>query len=181
MTQRRQSMRPALRPEATALLRRWRETLIGGAVIALGLYWVVFSFGLMVWIGWIVATAGVALAVAGIQRARFRAAEDGPGVVRVLEGRIAYMGPLDGGTADLETLRALRLDPTGLPAHWILDRPDQPPLAIPVTAQGADALFDAFASLPGMRTEHMLRSLNAPGGASVIVWRASDATQKRLH
>ncbi|MGR3494423.1 hypothetical protein [Citreimonas sp.] len=169
------------RPEAAAFLRRWREALIGACVAVLGLYWVIFSFGLMIWIGWAVAAAGVVLGVAGIQRARFRAGSDGPGVVRVLEGRIAYMGPLDGGTADLETLRALRLDPTGLPAHWILDRPDQPPLAIPVTAQGADALFDAFASLPGMRTEHMLRSLNAPGGASVIVWRAADPAQKRLH
>lgn len=172
---------PTMRPAAAAFLRRWREALIGGGVAALGLYWVIFSFGVVVWIGWGFVAAGLVLAVAGIQRARFRAAEDGPGVVRVLEGRIAYMGPLDGGTADLETLRALRLDPTGLPAHWILDRPDQPPLAIPVTAQGADSLFDAFASLPGMRTEHMLRSLNAPGGATVIVWRAPDPKQKRLH
>lgn len=169
-----------LRPEITARLLRWREALVGTAVSALGLYWVVFSFGLMIWIGWIFVAAGAALAIAGVQRGRFRAGGGGPGVVRVLEGRIAYMGPLDGGTVDLETLRALRLDHTGVPAHWVLDRPDEPSLYIPVNATGADALFDAFASLPGMRTEHMLRSLNTPGGVTVLVWRAADPAQRRL-
>ena len=95
----------------------------------------------------------------GIQRARFRLGAGGPGVVRVDEGAIAYLGPLDGGAVALSEITKLCLDPISTPDHWILAQPGQPDLHIPLNAEGAEALFDAFASLPGMRTEYMLSQM----------------------
>ena len=44
---------------------------------------------------------------------------------------------------------------------------------IPVDAAGADALFDAFAVLPGLQIERMLRQLrNRPEGV-VLMWERS--------
>ena len=173
-----------IRPEAAGALSRFREMLIGGALVLLGAYWAFFTGGgLLHWVGYAVMLAGGVLAVAGWQRARFRAGTGGPGIVRIVEGRISYFGPLSGGVADLDGLSAVRLDPTAEPPHWLLDQPGQPPLAIPLTAEGADALFDAFASLPGIRTEHMLRQMKAGAEAPVLIWRAPDVRQStiRLH
>ena len=41
---------------------------------------------------------------------------------------------------------------------------------IPVNAAGADALFDAFSKLPGLRTERMLSELRAQRGHAVVIW-----------
>ncbi|WP_211241972.1 hypothetical protein [Roseivivax halodurans] len=166
-----------IRPGARAALSRWAEALIGGGVIVLGILWAQGWGGIL---GWTVAIAGAALAGAGIQRARFRSGGGGPGVVQVTEGRIAYFGPLDGGIADIDALRKLTLDPTGKPAHWILARPGEPPLAIPLTATGADDLFDAFAALPGLDTEAMLRRMRHRPDHPVVIWRRPDLRERRL-
>nr|WP_092810786.1 hypothetical protein [Roseivivax marinus] len=161
-----------IRPEVRALLGRWAEALVGAGVVALGVLWASGSGG---WLGWAVVLAGLALTFAGVQRGRFRTGGGGPGIVDVTEGRIAYFGPLSGGVTDLDSIRALSLDATGRPAHWHLDREGDAALFIPVTAQGADALFDAFAALPGLDTERMLRALRRPGTGVTVIWRRSPA------
>ncbi|GGB22126.1 hypothetical protein [Allosediminivita pacifica] len=173
-----------IRPEAAKVLNRWREALIGAAVLCLGTYWTFLTGpGLLRWAGVAVAMGGVALAVAGIQRARFRGEGQGPGVVHVVEGQITYFGPLTGGVAYIESMRALSLDPRAEPPHWLLEQEGQPTLAIPVNAEGAEQLFDAFAHLPGIRTEKMLRELRGGATEPVLIWRAEPARTraKRLH
>lgn len=160
-----------VRPEAMQGLARWREVLIGGVILALGLWWVLGVGGLLHWIGYAVAAAGLALIAAGIQRARFRGAKGGAGVVQVDEGQIAYFGPLTGGAVARSELTAILIDPSGHPAHWVLRQPDQPDLHIPVNAEGADALFDAFAALPGLRTEYMLAQMKTQGGQPTVIWQ----------
>lgn len=160
-----------VRPEAMQGLARWREVLIGGVVSALGLWWVLGLGGLLHWIGYAVAAAGLALIAAGIQRARFRGTAGGAGVVRVDEGQIAYFGPLTGGAVARSELTALLIDRSGKPAHWVLRQPGQPDLHIPVNAEGADALFDAFAALPGLRTEYMLSQMKAKGDQPTVIWQ----------
>lgn len=162
-----------VRPEATAALWRWREVLVGGAVLAVGAWWAVAAVGVLHWLGYLVAAAGAVLTVAGVQRGRFRTGQDGPGVVGVVEGQITYFGPLTGGTVALGELTGVALDPTGTPPHWILSQSGQPDLAIPLTASGADALFDAFASLPGIRTERMLAQMKQDGDSPVTIWQKS--------
>ncbi len=160
-----------VRPEARAAVWRWREVLIGAGLSALGLWWIFGTSGLLQWIGGAVALAGVALAAAGVQRGRFRGGAGGPGVVRVDEGQVAYFGPLTGGVVALSEVTAVAYDPTGKPGHWVLSQPGQADLMIPVNAEGADALFDAFASLPGMRTERVLAAMRTPAQNMLTVWR----------
>jgi hypothetical protein len=159
-----------IRPEVVAALSRWREALAGVTLAAVGLWAAMASFGLLAWLGWAAIAAGAALIFAGIQRGRFRGRQGGPGVVEVTEGRIAYFGPLDGGTAALSEIEELRLDPTAAPPVWVLVQPDRPPLSIPVNAEGADQLFDAFAALPGLRTGHLLAELEKGGRWPVVIW-----------
>ncbi len=173
-----------IRPAAAAALRRWQEALIGLAVCALGAWWGFFTGGgLLHWVGYVVLAAGIALVVTGVQRGRFRIGGSGPGVVQVVERRVSYFGPLSGGIIDLDALKALSLDHTSDPACWLLQVPAQQVLAIPLNAKGADQLFDVFATLPGIRTEHMLRQMQEGADHPVVIWRAESVREaaRRLH
>jgi len=158
------------RPEAKALLWRWREVLIAVGVALLGLWWIIGPGQLLALPGWASVVVGAALCFVGVQRARFRSTGDGAGAVQVDEGQIAYFGPLTGGVIALNALERLSLDATQKPVHWRLDAPGQEALMIPVNAAGSDALFDAFAKLPGLRTERMLSEMKAQHGHAVVIW-----------
>lgn len=166
-----------VRPEAQKALMRWREVLLGVGVLCLGLWWA-SGFGVLKWVGFAVAIGGGALIVTGLQRARFRSGKGGPGVVQVDERQISYFGPLDGGIVAMDEITGLSLDARSDPPVWVLRQPGQPPLHIPVNAEGSDALFDAFAALPGIRTEHMLSQLKAKPDHPVVIWSKQAA---RLH
>lgn len=172
-----------IRPEASAEIWRWRETIAGLGILALGLYWIIGPGLLLGWVGWVLVVAGVALGIVGFQRARFRAGSGGPGVVQVDEGQITYYGPLNGGAVATADLERLALDPTADPAHWVLDQPGQPALFIPVNAEGADALFDVFSALPGLKTKRMLDELNGDSVHPVVIWerRSMRNVHQRLH
>lgn len=158
------------RPEAKAALWRWREVLIGAGLALLGLWWIIGPGLLLALPGWALVLGGGALAVVGVQRARFRGAGDGPGAVQVDEGQVAYFGPLTGGVVALNAMERLSLDATMHPAHWRLEAEGQAAVLIPVNAAGADALFDAFATLPGLRTERMLAQLRSMPEQTVVIW-----------
>ncbi len=161
-----------LRPEARATLWQWRETLIGLSIVSLGLWISWRSFGFVLWFGLAVAFVGLALAWAGLQRARFRIGSGGEGVVQIDEREITYFGPYHGGAVSLDGLKRLEL---GLGVdkviYWKLVADTGPPLRIPVTAEGADALFDAFAALPGLAVEPMLAALQSPLDHPVVIWQ----------
>ncbi len=166
-----------VRPEARAALWRWREVLTALSVLALGLWWALATGGILRWLGYALIAIALVLLAAGTQRVRFRVARQGPGAVRVDEGQVAYFGPLTGGAVALSELSELSLDPRGTP-HWVLRQPGQPDLHIPLTADGADDLFDAFASLPGIRTERMLAQMRRHPDHPVVIWQAP---RRRLH
>ena len=161
-----------IRPAVRDGLWRWRESLAGLCVVALGLWWLGTFYSPVQWIGMAFVLGGIAWALAGWQRARFRSTGKGPGVVQINERRLAYFGPLTGGVIDIEDLTHLELEPIAKPApHWVLSGMAGQSLAIPVNATNADALFDAFASLPGMKTQSMLDVLSRTPDARVTVWR----------
>lgn len=166
-----------IRPEARAAVAQWREALVGGAVLVLGLWWA-SGFGVMKWLGIGLVAVGAVLIVSGLQRGRFRIGKGGPGVVQVDEGEVAYFGPLNGGSVAIRSISRVVLDGRSSPAVWALYQPGQAPLHIPVNAEGSDALFDAFASLEGIRTEHMLAKLKVTPDQPVVIWAKSDP---RLH
>ena len=162
-----------LRPEVAALLRRWSEVIAACGVLALGL-WIAARPGPVVQgFGYVLATfAGLAL-IPAIGRARFVTAGDGPGIVQVVEGRILYMGPVTGGAVSLAELTALALrrDHAGA-AVWVLHEAGQV-LEVPVDAKGADALFDAFTTLPGLGGQRLLVARNGSAlGETRLWWRA---------
>ena len=165
-----------IRPEATATLWRWREVLIGAALAVLALWWLVGPRGLLGMIAPVLLVGAGALIMVGLQRGRFRGAGGGMGAVQVDEGQIAYFGPLSGGAVALRDMRCLRLDGRQSPAHWVLEQADGPALMIPVDAAGADALFDAFATLPGLRTERMLARLRDTPDVPVVIWERARPT-----
>lgn len=159
-----------IRPEASAAVWRWREVLVGIAVAVLALWWLAGPQGLLGWIAPVLLVAAGALIMVGLQRGRFRGAGNGLGAVQVDEGQVTYFGPLTGGAVALRELSRLKLDGSLRPAHWMLEQKDGPALMIPVDAAGADALFDAFATLPGLRTERMLAQLQDKPDATVVIW-----------
>ena len=158
-----------VRPEATAALWRVREILVALGLGGLGA-WLALGYGLTVWLGLALIGVAAALLIVGIQRARFRIGGGGAGVVAIDEGQVGYFGPMTGGVLSLADLNRLTLDHTAHPAHWVLEAGSTPALYIPVTAEGADALFDAFAALPGLRTEKMLAELRRGGPHPVVIW-----------
>ncbi|MGR3499512.1 MAG: hypothetical protein ACU0E9_11525 [Limimaricola soesokkakensis] len=162
-------MADLLRPEARAALWRGREVLVGLVLAGLGLWWALASFGILQWLGWGLAALGAGLVIGGVQRWRFRQEGRGPGLLKIDEGRVAYMGPLTGGMVDLDEVRRLRLDRRAKPAHWLLETGTEV-LAIPVTADGAEALFDAFAALPGLKRGRMIEMLNDETRDVVTIW-----------
>jgi hypothetical protein len=159
------------RPEARAALWRWRE-VIAGVLIALFGLWLVSGPGFLLAVpGYAFLAGGAVLAWLGIQRGRFRGSDGGAGAVQVDEGQITYFGPLTGGSVALREMESLTLEGNMFPAHWRLTQNGQAPLLIPVNAAGADALFDAFATLPGLRTERMLNTLSAEPHQAVVIWQ----------
>ena len=171
---------PLIRPAARAALWRFREGIAGAGIAALGLYWGLAALVPLAWVGWALVAVGVALAAIGAQRALFaRGRGEGPGIVQVVEGQVAYFGPHDGGVVALSELSRLELDRAAAPPRWRLHQPGQPVLSIPVTAANAEALFDIFASLPGMRTGRMLSALRGGGEEHrVVIWAKE---MRRLH
>ena len=55
-----------IRPEAAAVLQRWRDAFIGAALIALGLYWFTKTFGLLSWVGAALTLIGALIGFAGL-------------------------------------------------------------------------------------------------------------------
>lgn len=164
-----------LRPEALAALRRWSEVLAGlllAGVSALLLRAPGPAVQIVALAGLV---AGAALALIGWRRLRFRGREQAPGVVSVDEGEIRYFGPVTGGSVALGALTEIRLRHDGAHRVWVLVAGDGGLLTIPHGAVGAEQLFDAFASLPGLGAERLLARLAAAGRAvdqgTETVWR----------
>ncbi|MEM6372948.1 MAG: hypothetical protein AAF727_09240 [Pseudomonadota bacterium] len=164
------------RPEAMAAIKRWREVLAGIALAVLALWWLAGPGGLLGYLAPVMLVGAGALIMVGLQRGRFRGAGGGLGTVQVDEGQVTYFGPLTGGAVALREMSRLTLDGAQRPPHWRLEQPQQSPLMIPVDAEGADALFDAFASLPGLKTEHMLTQLRAAPKTPVVIWQRDAPT-----
>ncbi|MEP5727828.1 MAG: hypothetical protein ABJL67_00500 [Sulfitobacter sp.] len=159
------------RPEAIGAVTRWREALVGLAITLIGL-WLVSGPGFLLAVpGYAALVGGAVLIWLGVQRGRFRNADGGTGSVQIDEAQVTYFGPLTGGTVALREMDSLTLEGAMFPPHWRLTQAGQPPLLIPINAAGADDLFDAFATLPGLKTERMLTTLNSSPHQAVVIWQ----------
>lgn len=162
-----------IRPELKAKLWLWREPLLGGILALCGLLWLFTEAGLMFWIGLAVALVGGFVVYSGIQRLRFQVGAGGPGVVQVTERQVTYFGPETGGAISIDALAEVTLAPEEGFNAWILTERTGLSLEIPTHATGADALFDVFSTLDGIRTEHMLAQLRNPPKTRTVIWTAA--------
>lgn len=159
-----------IRPEITAALYRGRELIAALGLAALG-SWVAWQGGyLLVPLGLAMLGLGIAWAVLSFRRLRFQQDGDAPGIVRVTEAQVAYMGPRIGGFIGLPDLIEIRLLALRGRRVWKLRSATGELLHIPVEAVGAETLFDAFAGLPGMDTAAMIAALgtHAPSDSKVV-------------
>lgn len=172
-----------IRDDAKAQLMRWREVLAGGAAVLLGGWLMTKSGFLLMFPGFVLLVGGAAMVWIGVQRARFRSTGSGPGSVQVDEGQVTYYGPLTGGAVALREIGSLVYDPTLHPAHWRMMQRGNAELLIPVNAEGAEALFDAFATLPGLSMNDVLQAMKGQSGQPVVIWKRnlSFSAQRSLH
>lgn len=165
-------MNSFIRPETRALFWRWREVLVGLAILAWGGWLAATSLGMIAIFGWIITAIGAVTIFTGIQRARFRTGDGGAGVVQVDEREVIYFGPLEGGTVSIEALTQVELHPFEGGVHrWMLFEPGRNPLFIPTDAEHAEDLFDAFGVLNGFETQRMLQALNALSSHPIVIWQ----------
>lgn len=150
-----------IRPEFIAMLRRFSEVILATGILAFGLWLIALGGYLLTPVGTALGAFGVAWALLALRRLRFAQTIDSPGVVEVDEGQIGYLGPTTGGYVSIPELVELRLLSLRGRRVWRLKQADGQALLIPVDATGADRLFDAFASLPGMNTLSLVAALDA--------------------
>lgn len=163
-----------IRPDAAALLVRWREFLIGMGLDLAGLVTVFGPTRANLIFGVLMMGLGTVLMFVGLQRARFRSTGGGAGVVDVDERQISYFGPAEGGVVALEDLARIAVVP---PHAWELSDGYGKSLEIPVNAEGAEALFDAFSALPAVSAARLADATRVRPIARTTVW---EKPHKRL-
>lgn len=151
-----------IRPELSDAIWRFREVIWAGMVVGAGAWLVNLGGWLLTPLGLVLGVVGGVLAVMAWRRARFAQTTAAPGVVELDEAQVAYLGPGNGGFLSLQELVELRLLTLRGRRLWRLKQADGQALLIPVDAKGADRLFDAFATLPGMDTAALVDALG-PG------------------
>jgi len=169
-----------IRPEATAFLKKWREALIGAAVLMFNLQLAATTTGTLRGIAWAGVLIGAALFIEGVRRARLPDDSGGPGVVEVDERRITYFGPHGGGALSINELtrvkvRTTDLGPLASDFFWEFTDREGQRLTIPGDAENAGALFDALTALPGADYEAVIKASGSTEPADFLVWeRAQD-------
>ncbi len=148
-----------IRPELAAAADRWREVIAALALAVFGGWTAAQGGYLLTPLGFAIFALGLAWALTAWRRLRFQQQGDAPGIVRVTEAQIAYYGPRVGGFVGLPDLAEIRLLTLRGRRIWKLKQGDGQTLHIPVEADGSDALFDAFAALPGMDTAALVAAL----------------------
>lgn len=166
-----------IRPELLERLRPWRETAAAAALALAGLW--IASLGGLVFLplGLALAAVGAVWGITAVRRMRFAQGVAAPGMVEVDEAQVGYLGPAFGGFVALPELVELRLLTMGGRRLWRLKQTDGQALLIPVDAAGAERLYDAFASLPGMDTAALLAALQGPETGITL---PAGASQMRL-
>ena len=164
-----------VRPEVTAAIWRGREAIAALGVVAFGAWLLWLGGYLLVPVGLVVAGVGAAWGVQAWRQLRFAQRVGAPGMVEVDEAQIGYLGPDAGGFVGLPDLVELRFLTIGGRRMWRLKQADGQALLVPVDAAGAERLFDAFASLPGMDARALVSALEPRAMAgvsdSLVIWR----------
>lgn len=172
-----------IRPEVTALMRRYLEAIIGTLAALFGFYLLTRSFILWQGIGLLLIVVGCVIAVTSIRRLSLRSDSVGPGVVEVNERQISYFAPSLGGTISINQLVRISLVSAKGGAwsdemQWLLEGEDGATLSIPNAATGTEKLYDAFSALPGVDYSAIKRALTGKPYDACVIW---SKPRKALH
>jgi hypothetical protein len=141
---------------------RWREVIAAGGLGLFGL-WLIWLGGFLLGpLGALILVLAAFWGITAWRRMRFAQGVAAPGMVEVDEGQVGYLGPSFGGFVALPDLVEVRLVTMYGRRLWRLKQADGQALLIPVDAAGAERLFDAFGSLPGMDMAALLAALETP-------------------
>ena len=156
-----------MRPELRAALHRHREVIAAGVAAMLGVWIAALGGWFLLGVGLGLAAVALVWGASALRRLRFARPVTDPGMVEIDEGRIGYFGAgaaLGGYVAlnDLSEIRLLRLRSA---RYWRLKTADGQAILIPIASAGAEALYDAFATLPGI---DMRRLTDALGQETVV-------------
>lgn len=165
------------RPEIVEAVTSRREVIAAAMVVALGLWLLAAGNGYVVPIlGLVLMVFGLGWEAEALRRRRFAQDGEAPGIVRVTEAQIGYLGPRVGGFVGLPELAELRLLTMRGRRIWKLRQSNGETLHIPVEAQGAEALFDAFMALPDMDSAALVAALGsaAPTDSKVVALDGAD-------
>lgn len=165
-----------IRPEVRDGLLRWREVLIGGALILAGVHLAVFGLGIQRWMGAGMAGIGIMLVWEGVRRARFPAPGGGAGMVDVDERQITYFGPLGGGSISINELvriivRTSDLGPLAPDFYWDFFDDAGQSLTIPGDAEGVELIFDALSALQGVDYEAVTKAAGTTTNQLFTIWQ----------
>lgn len=155
-----------LRPGARTTLWRLREVIFAGAVGALGLWLIVLGGWVLIPAGLVLAAVAASLLRHAFARLTFQQAVGAPGIVELDEAQLGYMGPQVGGYISLAEAVELRLITLQGRRLWRIKQADGQAMLVPVDAEGAGQLFDAFAALPGMDVGALSRAVAPVGDAA---------------
>jgi hypothetical protein len=153
-----------------AFLRRWGEVAVTAAAAwglwtfadhaAASVFWAAVGLGAMV-----LALLNLRGAIA---RARLATGGHGPGIVLFDEAQIGYLGPETGGVTALDLIDRVAIGPVGT---LTLYHRGGAPIAIPLSAEGADGLVDALSALPGFDPAALARARARRGAREATVWQ----------
>jgi hypothetical protein len=164
-----------IREEVLDAAHRGRE-LIAAGIVALAGLWLMWLGGYLLFpLGAVILAICAVWAVQTWRRLRFSQDLSAPGMVEVDEGQVGYLGPTFGGFVALPDLVELRILTMQGQRLWRLKQSDGQALLIPVSAAGAERLFDAFASLPGMDSQALVAAAGGNAGDGVV-WRRGRGT-----
>ncbi|MEM9350534.1 MAG: hypothetical protein AAGA47_09750 [Pseudomonadota bacterium] len=172
-----------IRPEVKAVLYEWREILVGALLALLGGHWVINGTALLPLIGTLLGLLGLALIFIGWRRVSFPAGGDGTGMVEVTERQITYLTGQGGGAVAIDGLSRVEVKTGASGMTWVFTVASGEALEIPGDAHGAEKLFDALVSLPGINHDQAVRAARSPGALAqgpdtFLIWQRD---RKALH
>ena len=152
----------------------WRETIVAIMFAGLGLYWTIYSYGTLYFVGYGVLISGIIFAYVGYQRTSFKRKETGGGIVEFTEGQISYFGPKTGAIFSIEDIECLSIDKSNSSSIWIIERTANYKVKIPTNVEGNEVLFDVFNSLEGFQIHQMLEALSSSRCNKTVLWQKYD-------
>ncbi len=158
-----------IRPKVRQEITRWSEVAAAVGAALVGTLLMRMGGFLFLPVGALLTLLSLGWLLNALRRLSFQRPVAAPGVVEVIEGQVGYFGPTFGGFVALDDVIELRLTDFRGARQWRLKTLSGEVLLIPIDATGAEKLFDAFATLPGIDMAALSAALNR-GASTLPLW-----------